>query len=766
MTKVEELQVLISANADQFKNELVSVKKELQNLNKASGAVGAAAASGGGVFGAMFAAQIAATGVTKAFSFMTNTVKNASRSIIENGSTFSRLKIATDTVTRNLGLTTLEVDNLRDSLADANTYGTVAENVIRTLALSGLVELSKGLEAVDARTGETVEGVTALTLAMKDLAAANAIDSSVGIERIAKFIQRGETSFADGLIEIGEINREYAEYARQVGKSTETLSAQERAQVRLNVVMREGQKAFGAYANTYQTSGKAFGSIRDIIRNLTEIIGSQLEPVLRVGSNAFLTFLNGIRASLFQGQEAVGNFANRVAGFMVAIVRLVGRVLMMIPGVGQNFKNLANFSVKPIKAIENMSGGAGSLSDNLGRAADSTKKLKKELAGLASFDEMNILSKPDTGADVGTIGDLGGIGPITDGLELDDSSYQINEWANKFESKIKSLTGKIRAYWGQVKRFGSSIWDPISDKLKYFGAVAEPIISYLGELFSTRVGGAVRELRENLMGLFDDFGLNSSIFMEILRAIGEIIGFVIVGAVTVLIFTIELLIRSINNTITTVRTLLEWFTTAFNIAVIVVSELILWITDTRGQFDRLRNGASTALSIISKKVSELGSTLKASVRGRIDSIKGAFIGLGERVKGVFGTMKWVVKSAVNEMIGYVNRLINGLNRIKTPDWAGNKSINIAPIPHLAMGAHITGPTIAEIGEAGNEVVLPLEQNTGWAEKVASLLSQASPGGGGDDRPLVIKIGERDIYNGFIEYARDQSLATGRNILRI
>lgn len=35
------------------------------------------------------------------------------------------------------------------------------------------------------------------------------------------------------------------------------------------------------------------------------------------------------------------------------------------------------------------------------------------------------------------------------------------------------------------------------------------------------------------------------------------------------------------------------------------------------------------------------------------------------------------------------------------------------IPRLANGGITTGSTLANIGEAGREAVLPLENNTGW-----------------------------------------------------
>jgi hypothetical protein len=94
------------------------------------------------------------------------------------------------------------------------------------------MDLSKSLSFVDARSGETETGVTALTLAIKDLSAARGIDSDLGIERVSKFIQSGRTELVEGIIEIGNLTDEYQLFANSVNKSAGDLTAQEKAMVR------------------------------------------------------------------------------------------------------------------------------------------------------------------------------------------------------------------------------------------------------------------------------------------------------------------------------------------------------------------------------------------------------------------------------------------------------------------------------------------------------------------------------------------------------
>lgn len=537
---VEELQVLISANADQFQGELIKVQQELRKLNKTTS--GVSDAFGGNLFGTIMKANFATGLITAGISKVTNGMKGLIGSLIEGGSQYSRLRIATDTVTANLGITREQVRGLRDDLADANTYGINAENVIRSLALSGLIKMSEGLSAVDARTGKTVTGVTALTLAMKDLAAASAIDSSEGIERVSKFIQTGNTSFVDGLIELGNLGTEYRMYADSIGKARGELNATEEAQARMNIVMRESQKVWGAYANTYQTSGKALGSIRDITASIIQMIGGSLEPIFRVATNAILQFFVSIRDFVGATEGSIGSFANRVAGYMVALVRIIGRLLMKLPFIGKYFANLANFTVKPIQAIGTLgktSGGAGQAVSGLGDAmngtADDAKKLSKELAGLSGFDEMQVLSLPeDTGGSGGGGIDSGGVsgGGVGGGmgdLGLTDSSEEIMKYATEAEEAFNRIFSPLKKFLDKLKEikiFGVPLIDILGQIAKVVGIgilawnILSPIITFVVGAFAN-LGGVIG----SVVGFFTSLN-------PVVLAIVAVIGLLVAGIVS------------------------------------------------------------------------------------------------------------------------------------------------------------------------------------------------------------------------------------------
>ncbi|MPN26591.1 hypothetical protein SDC9_174016 [bioreactor metagenome] len=104
------------------------------------------------------------------------------------------------------------------------------------------------------------------------------------------------------------------------------------------------------------------------------------------------------------------------------------------------------------------------------------------------------------------------------------------------------------------------------------------------------------------------------------------------------------------------------------------------------------------------------------------------------IKGITDSIEGFFKAMVNGVIRALNSMINGLNKLNVdiPDWVpgiGGKSLgfNIPNIPYLAKGGIVDQPTLAMVGERGKEAVVPLENNTEWMDKLASVLISALMG---------------------------------------
>lgn len=91
-------------------------------------------------------------------------------------------------------------------------------------------------------------------------------------------------------------------------------------------------------------------------------------------------------------------------------------------------------------------------------------------------------------------------------------------------------------------------------------------------------------------------------------------------------------------------------------------------------------------------------------------------GVGHIISNVFSFVLNGVKAYINTIIGLINFVIGIIDKIhfKIPSWVpglGGKEfgVNIPKIPMLADGGIVNKPTLAMIGEAGPEAVVPLKR---------------------------------------------------------
>lgn len=186
-----------------------------------------------------------------------------------------------------------------------------------------------------------------------------------------------------------------------------------------------------------------------------------------------------------------------------------------------------------------------------------------------------------------------------------------------------------------------------------------------------------------------------------------------------------------------------------------IAPLIAWIVDKLAPvFTKVfKNIIETAGRYIGNLV-DAASGIITALRGVIQFIKGVFTGdwkgawegIKNIFKGIWDSFESLAKAPLNLVIGTVNKfisgaesainaLIRGLNKISVdiPDWVpkplgGKKfgvnldSVNFNQISYLAKGGVVDSATLAVIGEAGREAVVPLENNTGWMDKLASYLT--------------------------------------------
>ena len=178
----------------------------------------------------------------------------------------------------------------------------------------------------------------------------------------------------------------------------------------------------------------------------------------------------------------------------------------------------------------------------------------------------------------------------------------------------------------------------------------------------------------------------------------------------------------------------------------VLAPIVNWIIDVVGPSITgfVKNIISTVSTIIGI-ISDVCKGLLTAWGGLLDFITGVFSGNWEKAwegiktffKGVWDAIWGICKGVVNLIIDGINGLwtgiynavkgiVNGIGGIAGAigsifgkDWSFSMPSEPPLIPKLAKGGIVDQPTLAMVGEAGKEAVVPLENNTGWMDGIAS-----------------------------------------------
>ena len=133
-------------------------------------------------------------------------------------------------------------------------------------------------------------------------------------------------------------------------------------------------------------------------------------------------------------------------------------------------------------------------------------------------------------------------------------------------------------------------------------------------------------------------------------------------------------------------------------------------------------------------------------------------------RSILGGIKWVI----NKFIGLWNMMAKKMSWT-APDWVpviGGETIGLPTIPKLAKGGIVRSPTLAMIGEAGPEAVVPLS-----GQNAKNAANQMGLGGGGGG-PITITVNaggitdrtdKRALAREIGDAIRDEMYRSGRSM---
>ena len=190
--------------------------------------------------------------------------------------------------------------------------------------------------------------------------------------------------------------------------------------------------------------------------------------------------------------------------------------------------------------------------------------------------------------------------------------------------------------------------------------------------------------------------------------------------------------------------------------------------DIKGVFSSVATWFSGIFSKAWEGIKKAFSSVKKFFTGIWDSIKEIFGKVGSAIAdAISGTVKKAINTVLSTAVKIINGFISAINlaisAINLIPGVDIKKLDKLEVPKLARGGIIDRPTIAMVGEAGKEAVMPLERNTGWIDQLASKLGDKIGGATGDIK-LIVKLGEEAIFDRFIEYGKHKAFETNGEVV--
>lgn len=521
-------------------------------------------------------------------------------------------------------------------------------------------------------------------------------------------------------------------------------------------------------------------------------------------------------AILEQSQSQYGDSVSRIAG-------------TSLPRLGQMFKDLVSYSgllvnagLQPIidalanivmaataavKALSNLLGldvagdvkpGAEMQHEFADATDEATKAAKRQQRALAGFDELNILKRPEKAGDSG--GGSGLDSPFAD-LTLDEPT---DLGGNKWEQTIRDFIGlfdfaPLVAAWDNLKKSIAPIWDNIkTGGIWLYENVLVPLAQWtIGDLipaFLNLLAGAAEVLGAIIEGAKPALGW---LWDNFLAPIANWVGGAIVDTINWLADALTRVgdwIKDHQAFVETMTIILGSFATAWAIVNLaigawnIVAGIATTVTTAFGAAVAFLTSPIGIVTVAIGAVIAAGvllyknwDTIKTKALALWDGLKKVFSKVGAFFADVWQGVKRGFVSFVNFLITGINSLIEGFLcpfNLLIKGWNSTlgKLIGTIPeikvaipkIPALARGGTVDRPTIATIGEAGPETVVPLAESGLIAairqaiiDGLASGRKEGPADGGGD---IILKIDGAELARATVSNVRALQRQTGRDLI--
>lgn len=534
-----------------------------------------------------------------------------------------------------------------------------------------------------------------------------------------------------------------------------------------NLLMEIGKSMYTVWENG--TGAKTVELILKIFTNIFKIIGNISQGL----ADAWNTF--GLGDSIIQHLWNIFNSILKIINEILKIVRDITKAIDWTAVLG---------AVDVVLII--IDGLFSFIADNVGRILG----ILSVIAGLSLFSTLaGILGTVITQIQI-AVGVFSGWASLATALSgafgiLPQIFASIVMAVNPVNVIIGAIIATVVDLWQKSKSFRDDIVSILGNIAtivqKVFLNIVAPIIDTVGGIIMDFVDTVLKPLWnawenvfQSIMGLLSDFlKFATPIFSTILDILGPIFKLALTllrGVFDMVFAAIRGIIERADKTICErVNNIREFF-----------RNLGEWMEGTFGF--KWKNVFETVKNVVKAFKDYMGpiiNSLEVVFMGLTSFISGVFSGNWRRAwfgvrqifEGIVSGLSNIFKAPLNFMIDGINKFLSGIGKIKIPDWVpgvGGKGFSIPRIPRLAKGGIVSASTIANIGEAGTEAVIPLQRNTQGldmiAEKISERLSLSQNDGTGATYVIKLVLDDgRVITKMVIDNIKDYEARTGKPV---
>lgn len=500
---VDEVNVLIKAQAEQFQKEINRVNSKLDSISAHAAKASAGVSAGAKGMGLKMLGLGAVVGTVSAITQKAMTAIAASTgSAVKRFDTLNNfprvmqnLGISADTSQKSINYLAKKLEGLPTTLDEATTA------VQRLTATNGNLRAS-----------------TAIYLALNNAilaGGANAELQASAMEQLQQAYSKGKPELQDWKTLMQAMPAQLKQIANAMGyaDATQLYDALQNGRASMDdfmqTVVRLNKEGINGLSSFEQQAAGATGGVATSFANMKNAIVRGLATCMdAIGQSNIAGFFNFVR-------DVISTASNYVAAFIKLVVSAINAIRALFGQSSIGAKNVESSGAKASDSMANVGKAAQGSTKDIGNTAKAAKKLAKQLAG---FDEMNVLHKQDTSGSGGSGGGGGGSASPSynvSGIDFDDSG--ISKGADKVNAIFNKLKDSLKGFnfdkiGKAFKRFGDDIDKFIRPAKKILSDVWEmlkPFIHWAGNellpAFMNALGGAIRLVGRVLESVWSNY---------------------------------------------------------------------------------------------------------------------------------------------------------------------------------------------------------------------------------------------------------------------